>query len=599
MARLRSNLIVALLGTSLAGCYLFSDEPKARKTNEDKPAEPSEPAADATTDTPSGEPAGEGSVEDCPAALTGAETRARVISAACGPVIVRGQYQIDGGSLTLQAGATLLFEAGAVLEVGRNRAGTLIVEGSVEQPVQLRAEPSAGEGWSGVRLHGQAAGSKLKHLQIDRAGEAERAALWIAAEQVEIEALQITGAKALALELAAERGVEVRGAKLPGKGVIVRATPEAAGGLHDLALDPGAKVAITAGRISADTSWAWAPLTASPEGVTSPIIEIDVEGFVRIEGTELAPATLTLAPNSSLRFDDEARLIVGSFQPGALVAEGREDAPIRLLARAGERAGAWPGVHVQERGEAKLTHVELSQGGARDEGVILAEGAARLAIESCRFVDDAVGVELRGNAVVLDRFTGNAFERTPVALRSTAQLLGSLGSDNRYDGEARIHVERGKVERDTRWIRQDAPLIVHGDVFVDRGATLTLEAGLRVTFDAGVKLGVGYYEEATLELLGQRDAVIELGPADPASAWVGVVLATHSKGSRFEHVRLTNTSGAGGIELQESAAAMLVDVECTDCAGATVTWDCASKVGNADVRAAGTTPTALAAPQGC
>lgn len=572
---LRSSLLVGLLLGSFAtltGCYLFSDEPKARKHTGDQIAEDELAPKAMPEATPL--PGAPG----CPTILSGTESTDRTIASECGTVSVAGQYRIEGGSLTLAAGVELRFEAGAVLDVGRAKPGKLRVQGTVEKPVKLTG---GGQAWLGVRLHGQANGSQLQHLVIENAGESQRAALWVAAEDVTIESLTISGAPELSLELVAEQGIEVRGAKLAGAKRVVRATPQTAGGLHELELEPGASVAIVAGRISGDAHWS--------------VPAIHVEGFVRIEGSEQAPAALTIAAGTQVSFDPGARVIVGGFQPGKLIAIGREDAPIVLAAA--DTAARWSGVHVQDRGDATLDHVELGHAGSNDEGAVLVEGEAKLAMDHCRVHDSPVGVELRGNTLTLTSFASNAFAATPAALRVTPQVFGQLGEDNQYDDQARIHVERGKIEQSLRWHRQAAPLVIHGDISVDRGATLTLDAGLRLEFDPGVVLQVGYYEQATLELRGSEDAPIVLGPSDPASTWDGIVVAGHATRNRFENVDLRATHGSAGIVVRETADATLVDVDCAACAHASVAWDCASKIGNLDVTASEGTPVALLPPK--
>jgi hypothetical protein len=568
---LRSRLLAGLLVT-LTGCYLFSDEPKARKrTGDEIPADELGPKAAPPT-TPVA------AVPGCPLVLTGTESTDRTIASECGTVSVTGQYRIEGGSLTLAAGVELRFEAGAVLDVGRAKPGKLRVEGTVEQPVKMTG---GGQAWLGVRLHGQATGSQLHNLVIENAGESQRAALWVAAEDVTLAGLTISGAPGLSLELAAEQGIEVRGAKLAGVRRVARATPQTAGGLHDLELEPGASVAIVAGRISSDAHWS--------------VPAIHVEGFVRIEGSDQAAATLTIAAGTQLSFDPGARLIIGGFQPGKLVALGREDAPIVLAAA--DPAAGWSGLHVQGRGDATLDHVVLGHAGSSDEGALLVEGEARLAMDHSRVHDSQIGVELRGNTLTLASFADNTFAATPAALRVTPQVFGQLGENNQYDEQARIHVERGKIEQSLRWHRQVAPLVIHGDISVDRGATLTLDAGLRLEFDAGVVLQVGYYEQATLELRGTEAAPIVLGPSDPAATWDGIVVAGHATQNRFEHVDLRATHGSAGIVVRETADATLVDVDCAACAQASVTWDCASKIGNLDVTASEGTPVALLPPK--
>jgi len=582
-----------LLLSLLTGCYLFSDEPKARKQ---PGSEVGQDPDEAAPDKPE-PPRPEGSVADCPEVLTGVEAQARTIAASCPPVRVRGQYRIDGGTLTLEAGVELRFEQNAILEVGRDRPGTLTIAGTPEQPVRLLAD-MVGEvgGWQSLRLHAQATGSSLKHLEITGAGTATDAALWIAAEDLTVEGLTIRDAPALALEVVAERGPTLLGVTIAGTGTVARVSPSAAAGLQELKLEPTAFVAIPSGKIASTLEWPPNPYR--------------IEGVIRIEGDAERPAGLTLAPGVALFFTPEARLVVGGVGPGTLSAsasvpiEGQPPLPdlpngrITLRAADDSRPGSWSGIHVQDQGELILRHVELAHGGSRDEGVVIVEGNAKLTLDGCELRDNQVGVELRGHAAIVESFGNNDFSGTPVAVRTTPTLLAGLGSDNRYDEQARIEVLRGKVETDASWAYQAAPIVIRGDVFVDKGATLAIAPGNRLGFDPGVLLGVGYYEQATLDLRGTAEAPIVLEPAS-TEPWGGVVLGAHTRQTRFEHVQLRATANAAGIELRDGAEATLVNVDCAGCANATVTWDCASKIGNIKVTASQGTPTAMAPPKQC
>lgn len=595
MRRFVAPSLLSLLMSFVGGCYLFSDEPKARKQ---PGSEVGEDPSEEPTPTPE-PPQPEGEVADCPAFLTGTESKARTIAATCPPVRVRGQYRIDGGVLTLEAGVELRFEKDAVLEVGRDRPGALTIAGTPERPVRLLADTESG--WQGVRLHAQSTGSSVQHVEIAGAGSKDQAAFWIAAEQLTVEHVKVSNAPALALEVVAERGPTLLGVTLAGTGTIARVSPSAAASLQELKLEPTAFVVISSGTIASTIEWPPNPYR--------------IEGVIRIEGDVERPGGLTLAPGASLYFTPEARIIVGGFGPGSLSASAsapnqaapihdvRGDdvhglgGPIKLLAAQDSRAGAWSGIHVQDHGELILRNVELAHGGSRDEGVVIAEGTAKLTLEGCEFHDDLVGVELRGHAVVIEGFTNNGFRATPVAIRSTPALLGGVGVDNRYDDLARIDVSRGKLESDATWAYQSAPILIHGDVFVDKGATLTVAPGLRLGFDPGVLLGVGYYEQATLDMRGTAEAPIVLEAI--VEPWGGVVLGDHARNNKFEQVRLRQTGNAAGIELRDGADATLVNVDCAACANATVKWDCASKVGNIGITASEGTPTTLAAPTQC
>lgn len=584
------RVVAPLLLSLLCGCYIFSDEPKARKQSGSEVGEAAS-ADPPPTPTPA-TPQPDGQVADCPAFLTGTETKARTIASSCEPVRVRGQYRIDGGMLTLEPGVELRFETDAVVEVGRDRPGTLTIAGTPEQPVRLLADGDGG--WQGVRLHAQSNGSSLKHVEIAGAGSKEQAALWIAAEQLALEQLAIRDAPALALEIVAEHSPTMHEVTLAGTSTIAaRVSPTAAGGLHELKVEPSAHVAISSGTIASTTEW--------------PPLAYRIEGVIRIEGAPERPGSLSLAAGAMLFFTPEARMVVGGFGPGSLNAsasrpeQGPDQSPnqasIALRSAEDLRAGSWSGIHVQDNGELNLRNVELAHGGSRDEGVVIAEGNAKLTLEGCDLHDNLVGVELRGHAVTIEGFSNNDFRATPVAIRTTPALLGGIGADNRYDEQTRIEVARGKVESDATWTHQAAPIVIQGDVFVDANATLTIAPGLRLAFEPGVHLGIGYYEQATLDMRGTAEAPIVLEPV--SEPWGGIVLGTHARETKFEQVRLRSTAGAAGIELRDGAEATLVNVDCAGCAKATVKWDCASKIGNIGVTASEGTPTSLAPPTRC
>jgi hypothetical protein len=609
MRRLVGLALLGFVGlVSSSGCYVFSDEPKARKQNGVATTEPATDTA-GTASTPNVPPT---DVVDCPQTLTGVESQARMIASSCVSVRVRGQYVIDGGSLTIAAGVELRFEPGAVLEVGRDRPGVLTVQGTPEQPVRMIADSVSDSGrWQGVRLHAGAGGSSLTQLEIAGAGTTEQAALRIAATDVTIAGLKVRSGTALALELVGEVGPAMSGVELSGTGVIARATASAVASLNDAKLEPTAQIAILPGKIATRVEW--------------PPHIYRIDGVVRIEGEAQQPAQLSLTPGTELRFGPDARLVVGGLGPGSLSASGTPISPadaappptvppdlgpprggrIRLRAAEGEQPGSWSGVLVQEQGELQLRAVELTGGGAREEGVILAEGNATVNLEGCALRNNLVGVELRGIGVRVAQLDTLEFVDTPVAIRTTPALLGALGSNNRYDAAARIHVERGKLEQSATWAAQTAPIVVHGDVFVDKGATLIIAPGTRIGFDTGVTLGVGYYEQASIDLRGTAEAPIVLEPAvltpvspEPAR-WGGIVLGAHTRKARFEHVIFRGTANPAAIDLRDGADATLVNVECAGCVGAVVRWDCKSSVGNVGVRHSEGTPTGLVAPSNC
>ena len=81
---------------------------------------------------------------------------------------------VGGGTLTLEAGATMEFVSGASMQIGDFHHGGLVLAGEPANPVILRsAEPSPSPGdWQGLLFTPQTLPSHLDHCVIQHAGGA-------------------------------------------------------------------------------------------------------------------------------------------------------------------------------------------------------------------------------------------------------------------------------------------------------------------------------------------------------------------------------------------------------------------------------------------
>ncbi len=73
---------------------------------------------------------------------------------------------------------------------------------------------------------------------------------------------------------------------------------------------------------------------------------------------------------------------------------------------------------------------------------------------------------------------------------------------------AAIDVRTGNITTDTTWKRSAGPVYVHGDIAIDNGATLTIEAGVEVRFYDVT--GTGGYEDGA-ELVVKKGALVAEG----------------------------------------------------------------------------------------
>lgn len=87
-------------------------------------------------------------------------------------VTVDGEIYVDGGAVTIPAGATYAFADGAGLYVGYGNTGTLIVQGTTDQPVTFKGVRDEAGAWKGVELYSKAVASTLTQLHVSDAATA-------------------------------------------------------------------------------------------------------------------------------------------------------------------------------------------------------------------------------------------------------------------------------------------------------------------------------------------------------------------------------------------------------------------------------------------
>ncbi len=530
------------------------ETPKAEAESSAK-AEPANAAGDA--------PSKSDAQTDCPKSLSGRESVDRVITKACGVVPVTGTYKVDGATLTLEAGASLSFADGAELSVGYYEPAKLIVNGTAAEPVTFTTSGDKAPGvWKGVRLHSKAARSSVTGLVLEYAGD-RNGALKIDAEDVIVretrvqhikEAGIVAGKEASFKEFSDNKFVDV------GR-VAMRLPANVVSGLGiGNEYSDSARVVVTAGSIESDAHWA-AQDTA-----------FVINGEVKVNGKDGARATLELDPGTRLEFDGDARFSVGYYAEASFRAKGTADKPIVFTSTDRQEPGAWRGVAIHGKGEGELAHATLENGGKRErEGVLLAEGKARLSVDHVTFQNNAVGVVLRGKEVSLGGLSNSSFAKTPLAITLHPVVLGSVGSGNTYADDPRIEIDRGTVDADATWTLQPgAQVLLEGELQVS-DARLELPAGYELRIKDGGGIGVGYYDTATVAMMGTKEAPVRLvGQRDAAGAWKSIVLHNKAKANVLNNVVLRNAGGKGGVEVRESAEVKIDGLSCEECSAETL-----------------------------
>ncbi|MGH1342375.1 MAG: hypothetical protein ACRBN8_12525 [Nannocystales bacterium] len=538
-----------------------SDKAEAKTDKDEKPSEDVKPSTE-KDEKPSEAPDTAASKE-CPKELKGAQEGDVVITKACGAVPVTATYKVNGSTLTLEAGATLEFADGAELQVGYYEPAKLIVQGTASEPVMMTSKGDKAAGvWKGVRLYSKAARSSVTGLVLEYAGEDKHGALKVDAPDVRVEKSKFQHLKGAGIVTDREASFAAftdNSFTDVGK-VAIRLPANVVGGLGiGNTYDEAARIVVPGGSIKDDAHW-------MAQGVA-----VQIGGEVKVNGEDGARAKLSLDPGTRLEFGGSGRIVTGYYGEATLEARGSKDKPIVFTSSDREEAGSWRGVFISGKGEGDFEHVEFNHGGKDErEGVLKADGAARLSVEQCTFNKNTTGVVLRGAEVKLTKFANNTFTATPGSVRVNAAVMGGVGDGNTYDAGSVVVVENGRVNADATWALQPgAQVQMDGNLQVS-GGKLELPAGYTLAFKDGASMTVGYYDTGSLIAQGTADKPITFsGQRDEAGAWKG--LSFHSKASAndVKNLVLRNTA-APALKIDKSASGTVDGVKCETCAGEVV-----------------------------
>lgn len=272
-------------------------------------------------------------------------------------------------------------------------------------------------------------------------------------------------------------------------------------------------IAVTGGRIEADTTW-------TPEIWNSSSFPYVITGLVQVyrSHSTLPIPTLTIQPGVTLRFEGNGGLQIGhawrsTRYEGLLHAKGTAQSPISFISsKPLPEKGDWRGLSFYATPEGArniLEHctVEHAQQNIhinKYASVTVANSASAGSAADGVFVDQhASSVELLNNT-----FNDNTKAAISMVPSGGGRLSGNKGTGNGLDV---IEIRGGALTADTTWERQPLPYTITGHVTVAApeagmpAAKLTLGAGVKLQF----KGQVGLYIGAAGERAGALSAVGE------------------------------------------------------------------------------------------
>lgn len=473
--------------------------------------------------------------------------------------VVTCDVTVSRGILTIEAGASVLFDERAGLSVGTGDfEASLVVDGSADGVVFARSgdqdwdglvigPSSQGVSISGLSLRDSANGVRvdsaevtLGSLAIDGVGEGCGFTLEDGARLVEGAAgLTVTGAAgwSACAEVASAHTLPAAASSYTGNG---------SDGVY-----------LLGDAITEAVTW---------EDLGVPYV---VAELVDIAGTAGAPAVFTLGAGVEVLFErDRGFRFSRTGDASAFLAEGTAEAPVRFGAFGADTAGFWRGISVAVgAGEVSLHHVELSGAGG-DGGSIHAEDVDVLLDRVTVQRSAGAGVWLEGSARFAEGSVGLVVEESEVPVLLTAAAVPSLPTSGLsfVDNDDDVIKVAGstKVTESGTWVDVGLPYWVVDDLEINgtagAPAIVTFSPGVALLFDNDAKILVGKTGAAGLRVAGSSSLPVTMLPwaANTPGAWggIGVYDAAIDAEVVIQHAEIGYAGGSslrGNVHVVDSA----------------------------------------------
>lgn len=518
-------------------------------------------------------------------------TDTRVLIKACSPYIIDSDMDISGGgSLTIEPGVELQFASDHWLSV---QDGTLVAEGTVEEPVVFtsqEAAPTPGS-WLGLRFNQDALnGSVLRNAVVSYAGQdaySQKGCIMVdddrtavALENVTLEACGQGGLYVSTEDFLDATGLVFR--DIDGFGMSL--SPASMGGVDEVfTYENVTHNAIQGGQVEQTATWI-------DQGVP-----YEVDGSLEV-GSDDDPM-LTLEAGLTLQFEPSEWLQVGSSN-GGLVVNGTPTAPVVLeSSETSPTAGSWLGLHIEGDVLAgtELTGLHVRHAGEDAYGTagcvtIDGDHAGRVAVTDSTFeACGLAGLSARDIDFTFASFTGNTFVDVPFGWDLRPGAVAAVDASQTYTNTPKNRIDGAVLAASGTWIAQGIPTEVFDSIEVegDDDPVLTLEAGVHLQFETSEWLQVGSGAGGGLITNGTSTdpVVLESSAALPTSGdWLGLSFGSETlNGSEQTHLVVRHAGedayGQGGcvtIDTDQPGRIGFTDSMFEDCGQAGVTANDAS-----------------------
>lgn len=471
-------------------------------------------------------------------------TKDTIWKAANNPHVIKSYVKVSSGTLTIEPGVVVKFDADGYLEIGGTNAKLLAV-GTIEKPILFTSNAASKQtgDWRSIAFKQGAIDSKLEFCNIEYGGSSTTTGMVDVSSNalVSVNSCNLSNAKNYSVVADDGNGfalftnntvtsttthaMELHGRNIAsiGEGNTFT-TPENYG---ILVTDNGA------GYVYITTTGTWR--------------KINVPYYVEKETIVKGGATLTIEAGNIIKFMATKGIRIGySNENGTLVAKGTEKDSIYFTsASASPQIGDWKSLDFEDGAiDCELQYCSVSYGGSSTSlGMINVQGTALLSVKNCKISNAkyvAVEAESVGNGFVA--FQDNKVYGTPDQhlMSLKGHHVGDIGTGNTFYAAANYGIRitgagtgYAYVDTDDYWRSHNVPYYVEDDIYIRKEATLTIQEGAEFRFYNGTKLLVGVPSNGNGKLVArgtqEKPIVFTTASASPQKGdWNGIEFSIYT-----------------------------------------------------------------------
>jgi hypothetical protein len=304
-----------------------------------------------------------------------------------------------------------------------------------------------------------------------------------------------------------------------------------------------------------------------------------VKGDFNVGG--LNSPVLTIEAGAVVRFEKDASLIVGEFEPGGLLVQGTAAKPAVLTAdSSGPQPGYWKGIRFGEaamRDRASISGARIEYAGG-DYGALYldaADLALNMTVKDTEFKHNLyAGIQITASSRLSDnsgniKISGTTAGRYGGGFPIITDLPGShLIPHGSYTGNDIDAVRIAGIysydimTKSTTWRNVGVPYDMGMSVTVEgpSNPVLTIDPGVTTLWGPDTVLEIANSYQGGLKAVGtQEEPIVFSSNLKKPSGWMGIKLSNHAASSTLQIRHATISYADNGITMYEDLGAIVQD----------------------------------------